>query len=249
VSTTHSRRHQHGFAWATAWSCPECFADKFPGLAKDPKRHLTEPEISTGMRVSIVCLGCARENAKAWGWDLTDFGPTVEEHNRYKMFCPHEGEMSAATRAVVTACKTCFAEEFPDEVGDPCSVFDALCTVTSLGHAEALEKLGGWFLFREERQVSALECPHLTDETWDPFPEGRTVFYEGDDPAGFVAEMLSLGIDVYATPPDLGTGPTWSYFDKPELWPGYDEENGWRFFVPAGRVDEICGSDKWSIGT
>lgn len=28
------------------------------------------------------------------------------------------------------------------------------------------------------------------------YPEGRTLFYEGDDPATFIAEMQALGINV-----------------------------------------------------
>jgi hypothetical protein len=63
------------------------------------------------------------------------------------------------------------------------------------------------------------------------FPEGRDVFYEGDDPAGFAVEMRELyGIDVTASG-------DWS------------EEDGWGFEIPAGLVEEIYGSDRWVIGS
>jgi len=60
---------------------------------------------------------------------------------------------------------------------------------------------------------------------WDEwFPEGRTVWYEGDNPAGFKGEMTALGVQL-----------------DPQR---YNEESGWCFDIPAGRVGEIYGG-RW----
>lgn len=73
--------------------------------------------------------------------------------------------------------------------------------------------------------------------SWDEmFPEGRVVFYEGDDPENFEQEMKSIGIDV-----------------------NYSLENKWMnpcdwremrsFYIPSGRVEEIYGSNNWTLGS
>ena len=65
---------------------------------------------------------------------------------------------------------------------------------------------------------------------WDElFPEGRTVWYEGDDPEGFRAEMTAVGLVLED--------------DR------YNEEADWCFDIPAGRVGEIYGSARWDIGS
>jgi hypothetical protein len=77
-----------------------------------------------------------------------------------------------------------------------------------------------------------------TELTWDDLcPQGRVVFYEGDDPDRFAAEMAALGIDVRA--------------DLPAPWrPEYAwYPDGYAFHLPAGRVEEIYGSDRWELGS
>lgn len=64
---------------------------------------------------------------------------------------------------------------------------------------------------------------------WDELrPEGRTVFYEGDDPDRFIAEMRDIGIEI-----DLDS---WEEFD-------------FSFSIPPGRVEEVYGSGRWHLGS
>ena len=81
---------------------------------------------------------------------------------------------------------------------------------------------------------------------WDDLsPEGALRYYDGYDPDGFAAVMDVYGIDVRAPIPDNG---------------GWDREMGWdvelgngepmqAFWVPAGRVQEIAGSERWLVGS
>ena len=74
--------------------------------------------------------------------------------------------------------------------------------------------------------------------SWDELcPDGAVRFYEGDDPDGFAAEILELfGIDVRAPEPgDDG---------RPMRW-----ESDREFFVPAGLVESVYGSDRWTLGS
>jgi hypothetical protein len=62
------------------------------------------------------------------------------------------------------------------------------------------------------------------------FPDGRDIFYEGDDPEGFAATIRSeFGFDP--------AGPTW------------DNEHGWRFRCPPGHLDAIYGSGRFPMGS
>jgi hypothetical protein len=80
--------------------------------------------------------------------------------------------------------------------------------------------------------------------TWrELFPDGRTIFYEGDDPEEFAGQVKAeFGIDVRELPGhDLLTG-------KPE--PGtWTEEHGWQFHCPAEHLDAIYGSDRFLLGS
>src|SRR5262249_48235807 len=107
------------------------------------------------------------------------------------------------------------------------------------------------WLYRLAETVDAKTLPNLTRKvttpyrgarlndtstiTWDDLhPNGRIVFYEGDDPDGFAAEMRTLGIDVRAPIPD-GWSTTW---DTARV-----------FFIPPGHVEEIYGSERWKLGS
>jgi hypothetical protein len=71
-------------------------------------------------------------------------------------------------------------------------------------------------------------------KTWaEMFPEGRDIFYEGDDPDGFVAEIIAeFGFDPRNCPArylgfNRAEGPTWT------------AERGWAFRCPAEHLDAI----------
>jgi hypothetical protein len=68
------------------------------------------------------------------------------------------------------------------------------------------------------------------DTTWhDLFPEGRDIFYEGDDPAGFAAEIRAeFGFDPAADP----------------NWPGDH-----RFRCPPEHLEAIYGSSRFPLGS
>ena len=93
------------------------------------------------------------------------------------------------------------------------------------------------------------------DADWDDLrPNGRVVYYEGDDPDGFAAEMLELGIDVHSPCPWEPWDPTGelkpagSQFGKPS----FDLDpfgRTYMFFIPPGRVEEIYGSERWLLGS
>ena len=61
------------------------------------------------------------------------------------------------------------------------------------------------------------------------FPDGRNIFYEGGDPAGFAREIkVEFGFD----PAD---DPRW-----------HDDR---QFHCPAEHLDAICGSDRFPMGS
>lgn len=63
------------------------------------------------------------------------------------------------------------------------------------------------------------------------FPNGRTVFYEGDDPKGFVREMKKK----YGFDPSKG-----------RFW---NKKNGYQFHCPAECMDEVYGNYKYPLGS
>ena len=101
-----------------------------------------------------------------------------------------------------------------------------------------------------------------TTTTWrELFPEGRHVFYEGDDPEGFCAEInAGFGFDPsnQACHPD-GCG--WlSSTDRPGAricrdrlpWGITVEGNEsptYFFWCPPEHLDAIYGSDRWPMGS
>lgn len=76
--------------------------------------------------------------------------------------------------------------------------------------------------------------------TWqDLFPKGRQVFYEGDDPDRFCAQIRSeFGFDP-------AEGPGWDV-------PAADDAGSYRsfsFFCPPGNLDAVYGSGRWPLGS
>jgi hypothetical protein len=92
------------------------------------------------------------------------------------------------------------------------------------------------------------------------FPDGRTIFYEGDDPQAFRRQVQAeFGFDpagapgVYAN--NLSGGlPGEDYADlqampaeiKSSTW---DAEHGWQFHCPPEHLDAIYESDRWPMGS
>jgi hypothetical protein len=74
------------------------------------------------------------------------------------------------------------------------------------------------------------------------YPEGRVVYYEGDDPEGFRSEMLDeFGFDA-AIPYDCGQ--VEGIRLRPTNW-----EGNRNFHIPAGLVRAVYGSERWPLGT
>jgi len=99
-----------------------------------------------------------------------------------------------------------------------------------------------------------MDATTMEPVSWDELcPDVAVRYYEGDDPEGFAAEMLELfGIDVRA-PYDPGTGLRALGWD--ELIEPRDGEESFEpfparaFFIPAGLVEAVYGSDRWDIGS
>jgi hypothetical protein len=72
------------------------------------------------------------------------------------------------------------------------------------------------------------------------FPEGREIFYEGDDPVGFVKEIQTeFGFDP-------GLDPRWGkYIDGEDFDPFYS----YGFICPAEHLDAIYGSERFPMGS
>jgi hypothetical protein len=69
--------------------------------------------------------------------------------------------------------------------------------------------------------------------TWSElFPDGRQIFYEGENPKAFVKEMKRK----------FG-------FDPSKNNPRWNEEYGYSFLCPAQHLDEIYGNDKYPMGS
>jgi hypothetical protein len=94
----------------------------------------------------------------------------------------------------------------------------------------------GWLRTPATSIYSALRDWMEVEPTWDElFPDGRIVFYEGDDPDRFAFEMRLRGIDVRKPPANLVDRVHW--------------DEGRSFYIPPGRMEEIYGSGRWSIGS
>ncbi len=64
------------------------------------------------------------------------------------------------------------------------------------------------------------------------FPEGRFIFYEGDDPQGFVKQIKDV----------LG-------FVITIDWDDYKQDGAFGFHCPVEYLDEIYGSGKYPMGS
>jgi hypothetical protein len=84
--------------------------------------------------------------------------------------------------------------------------------------------------------------------TWaGRFPDGRTLFFEGDDRDGFIKVIAGeFGFDPSQAPGDL-TG-MYDRLDDPRE-PTWDSEHGWAFHCPAEHLDAIYGSDRFPVGS
>jgi hypothetical protein len=69
------------------------------------------------------------------------------------------------------------------------------------------------------------------------FPNGRVIFYEGDDPEGFVAEIKKR----FAFDPSADAG--WNFTAN-----GEDEPHR-RFLCPAHLLEAIYGDEKYPMGS
>jgi hypothetical protein len=83
----------------------------------------------------------------------------------------------------------------------------------------------------------------MAARSWkDMFPAGRHVYYEGDDPEGFRAEIRAeFGFDP-------GDSPLWGDLisdgpDDPDAFRSYE------FDCPAEHLDAIYGSGRWRLGS
>jgi hypothetical protein len=91
---------------------------------------------------------------------------------------------------------------------------------------------GGARSFWPTREVRELKAGHGAETTWaELFPEGRFIFYEGDDPTGFADEI-------------------WERFnfavDQSPKWKGGGDPG---FHCPAQLLDEIYGSGRYPMGS
>lgn len=70
-------------------------------------------------------------------------------------------------------------------------------------------------------------------KSWkDMFPNGRILFYEGNDPKGFAKEML-----------------TKHGFDPSKDNTHWNAEHGYSFLCPAGLIDTVYGNDEYPLGS
>jgi hypothetical protein len=69
----------------------------------------------------------------------------------------------------------------------------------------------------------------MTEPPWrEIFPEGRTIFYEGDEPEKFAQEILA----------EFGFDPS-----ADDRWAPH------QFHCPPEHLDAIYGSDRWPMGS
>jgi hypothetical protein len=83
--------------------------------------------------------------------------------------------------------------------------------------------------------------------SWDELcPNGAIRYYEGDDPDGFAAEVKAeFGLDVTEKGDDGYQRWTW------DEWLEHEGERfqSFSFFIPAGFVEAIYGSQRWPLGS
>jgi hypothetical protein len=79
----------------------------------------------------------------------------------------------------------------------------------------------------------------------EAYPDGRTIFYEGDDPDGFAEEIQTkFGFDPSKFPGiNLFTG-------EPAPFDTWNEDCGFQFHCPSEHLDAIYGPDgRWPLGS
>ena len=64
------------------------------------------------------------------------------------------------------------------------------------------------------------------------FPEGRHIFYEGDDPKGFAKEMKEK-----------------FSFDPSQNNPGWNKRSGYSFDCQVSALDKVYGNRKYPLGS
>lgn len=70
-------------------------------------------------------------------------------------------------------------------------------------------------------------------KSWsEMFPNGRDVFYDGDNPKEFVKEMKEK----------FG-------FDPSENNNKWNKKSGYQFFCPAANMENVYGSGKYRLGS
>jgi hypothetical protein len=94
------------------------------------------------------------------------------------------------------------------------------------------------------------------ESTWaELFPQGRTIFYEGDDPEGFRRQIKDeFAFDVADLPgrhivtgePMAGTWGKWIPCDDSNPEDGF---RSYSFHCPAKHLDAIYGSDRFPMGS
>lgn len=73
------------------------------------------------------------------------------------------------------------------------------------------------------------------------FPDGRVLFYEGDDPKGFRAEMRTkFGFDPAAPCKGVLGGEEFRRFNK---------RHDYQFFCPANVLDKVYGKKGYMLGS
>lgn len=74
------------------------------------------------------------------------------------------------------------------------------------------------------------------------FPDGRHIFYEGDDPDGFEKIMKDeFGID-------LAAQKSWREPIEPDR-PGGEPFISYGFFCPPEHLDAVYGTDRFTLGS
>jgi hypothetical protein len=95
------------------------------------------------------------------------------------------------------------------------------------------------------KRIALLQSVMLPVETdWkDLFPDGRLLYYEGDDPDGFVKEMKEkYGFD----PTENISFAPFPYPNEPKSW---SKEAGYLFHCPPEHMNEIYGTGKYPLGS
>jgi hypothetical protein len=99
------------------------------------------------------------------------------------------------------------------------------------------------FPAEEERAMNNVVKIEQYRQRWRAhFPNGRFIFYEGDDPEGFVEEIkAAFGFD-----PSVDEN--WGRKTYPDGDP-VDPANMWKFHCPPEHLDAIYGNDRFPMGS